>query len=81
LKIDDINFVGYFAHSLTEHKRLEGMITIEYRHHIPLEQNLHVVLLLAMHMGNDIPTGDPLEAIAVRISPWVFMTGNSRDGR
>ena len=57
-KIDDINFIGYFAHSLTEHKRLEGMITIEYRHHIPLEQDLHVGLLLAMHIGNDIPAGE-----------------------
>jgi hypothetical protein len=57
-KIDDINFVGYFANSLTEHKRLEGMITIEYHHHIPLEQDLHVVLLLPIHMGNDIPAGE-----------------------
>ncbi len=53
-KIDEINFNGYFAHSPAEHKRLEGMITIEYRHHIPLEQDLQVGLLLAMHIGNDI---------------------------
>ena len=33
------------------------MITIEYRPHIPLEQDLQVGLLLAMYMGNDIPTG------------------------
>jgi hypothetical protein len=57
-KIDEINFIGYFAHSPAEHKRLEGMITIEYRHHIPLEQDLHVSLLLAMHIDNDIPTGE-----------------------
>jgi hypothetical protein len=57
-KIDEINFIGYFAHSSAEHKRLEGMITIEYRHHIPLEQDLQVALLLAMYIGNDIPAGE-----------------------
>jgi hypothetical protein len=56
--IDEINFIGYFAHSPSETKRLEGMITIEYRHHTPLEQDLQVGLLLAMHIGNDIPTGE-----------------------
>ena len=34
------------------------MITIEYHHHVPLEQDLLVVLLLAMHIGNDIPQGE-----------------------
>jgi hypothetical protein len=34
------------------------MLTIEYRHHIPLEQDLQVGLLLAMHIGNDIPEGE-----------------------
>ena len=34
------------------------MITIEYRHHTPLEQDLQVGLLLSMHIGNDIPTGE-----------------------
>ncbi len=57
-KIDEINFIDYFAHSPTENKRLEGMITIEYRHHIPLEQDLQVGLLLVIHIGNDIPTGE-----------------------
>ncbi len=34
------------------------MITIEYRHHIPLEQDLQVGLLLAMYIVNDIPAGE-----------------------
>ncbi len=34
------------------------MITIEYRHHIPLEQDLQVGLLLAMHIVSDIPAGE-----------------------
>ena len=37
---------------------MEGMITIEYRHHVPLEQDLLVGLLLVMHIGNDIPQGE-----------------------
>ena len=41
-KIEEIKFVGYFAHSHSEHKRLEGMITIEYRPHTSLEQDLQV---------------------------------------
>jgi hypothetical protein len=57
-KIEEINFAGYFAHSHSEHKKLEGMITIEYRSHTPLEQDLQVGLLLAMYIGNDIPTGE-----------------------
>jgi hypothetical protein len=56
--IAEINFIGYFAHSPSENKKLEGMITIEYRHHTPLEQDLQVGLLLVMHIGNDIPTGE-----------------------
>ena len=47
--------MGYHANSTSKHKRLEGMITIEYRPRIPLEQDLLVGLLLVMHMGNDIP--------------------------
>ena len=42
---------------LTHKQRLEGIITIEYRRHVPLEQDLLVGLLLALHMGNDIPEG------------------------
>jgi hypothetical protein len=57
-KIEEINFIGYHAHSKTELKRLEGMITIEYRQHIQLEQDLLVGLLLAMYIGNDIPEGE-----------------------
>ena len=48
-KIEDINFIGYHAYSTSELKRLEGMIKVEYHHHVPLEQDLLVVLLLAMH--------------------------------
>jgi hypothetical protein len=57
-KIEEINFIGYHAHSTPEFKRLEGMITIEYRQHVQLEQDLLVGLLLAMHIGNDIPQGE-----------------------
>ena len=57
-KIEEINFIGYHAHSKSELKRLEGMITIEYRQHIQLEQDLLVGLLLAMYIGNDIPEGE-----------------------
>ncbi len=50
--------MGYHTNSSTKHKRLEGMITIKYRPRIPLEQDLLIGLLLAMHMGNDIPQDD-----------------------
>jgi hypothetical protein len=50
--------MGYHANRSTKHKRLEGMITIEYRPRIPLKHDLLVGLLLAMHMGNDIPRDD-----------------------
>ena len=55
--IAEVEFMGYHANSTSKHKRLEGMITIEYRPKIPLEQDLLVGLLLAMHIGNDIPKG------------------------
>ena len=57
-KIEEINFIGYHAHSKSELKRLEGIITIEYRQHVQLEQDLLVGLLLAMYIGNDIPEGE-----------------------
>ena len=41
---------GYHANSTTRYKRLEGMITIEYRHRVPLEHDLLVRLLLAMYI-------------------------------
>ncbi len=56
--IAEVEFMGYQANSSTKHKRLEGMITIEYRPRIPLEQDLLIGLLLAIHMGNDIPQDD-----------------------
>ncbi len=34
------------------------MITIEYRQHVQLEQDLLVGLLLTMYIGNDIPEGE-----------------------
>ncbi len=52
-KIENVEVVGFLAHK----QRLEGMITMEYRRHVPLEQDLLVGLLLAMHIGNDIPKG------------------------
>ena len=57
-KIEAINFIGYHAHSKSKFKRLEGMITIEYRQHVQLEQDLLVGLLLTMYIGNDIPEGE-----------------------
>ena len=57
-KTEEINFIGYHAHNKSEFKRLEGMITIEYRQHFQLEQDPLVGLLLAMHIGNDIPQGE-----------------------
>jgi hypothetical protein len=33
------------------------MITVNYRPHVPMEQDILVGILLAMHMGNDIPEG------------------------
>ena len=56
--IEEIEFVGYHAYNNTDHQRLEGMITIEYRHRTPLEQDLQIGLLMAMYIGNDIPAGE-----------------------
>ena len=56
--IDEVDFIGYHANSTTRYKRLEGMITIEYRHRVPLEHDLLVRLLLAMYIGNDIRPGE-----------------------
>ena len=53
--IAEVEFIGYHANSTSKHKRLEGMITIEYRHRVSLEQDLRVGLLLAMHIGSYIP--------------------------
>jgi hypothetical protein len=47
--------MGYYANSTSKHKRLEGMITIEYRPRVSLEQDLLTDFLLTIHKGNDIP--------------------------
>jgi hypothetical protein len=57
-EIQDVECVSYIAHSTTTAKRLEGMITVNYRPHIPMEQDILVGVLLAMYMGNDIPNGE-----------------------
>ena len=57
-EIQDVECVSYIAHNNTTAKRLEGMITVNYRPHIPMEQDILVGVLLAMHMGNDIPNGE-----------------------
>jgi hypothetical protein len=49
-----ISEVGYY-NSTSNHKRLEGIIIIEYRSRVSLEQDLLVGLLLVIHIGNDIP--------------------------
>ena len=36
-QVEDIEVVGFYAHSATAFQRLEGMITIVYHRHIPLE--------------------------------------------
>ena len=53
--IAEVEFMGYYVNSSSKHKWLEGMITIEYRHRVSLEQDLLVGLLLTMHIRNDIP--------------------------
>jgi hypothetical protein len=57
-EIQDVECVSYIAHNTTTEKRLEGMITVNYRPHIPMEQDILVGVLLAMYMGNDIPNGE-----------------------
>ena len=47
-KIDEINFIGYHDNITSEFKRLEGIITVEYRQDVPLEQDLLVGLLLVV---------------------------------
>ena len=56
--IAEMEFMGYYVNSTSTHKRLEGMITIEYRPRVSLEQDLLVGLLLTIHIGNDIPTDE-----------------------
>ena len=53
-EIQDVECVSY----ITTAKRLEGMITVNYRPHSIMEQDILVGVLLAMHMGNDIPVGE-----------------------
>ncbi len=53
-EIQDVECVSY----ITTVKRLEGMITVNYRPYVPMEQDILVGVLLAMHMGNDIPVGE-----------------------
>lgn len=55
--MEDIEVVGFHALSATVFQRLEDMITIAYRRHTPLEQDLLTGLLLTIHMANDIPEG------------------------
>ncbi len=50
--------MSYIAHNTTTAKRLEDMITVNYRPHIPMEQDILVGVLLAMYMDNDIPNGE-----------------------
>jgi hypothetical protein len=57
-EIQDVECVSYIAHNTTTAKRLEGMITVNYRPHTPMEQDILVGVLLAMYMGNDIPDGE-----------------------
>ena len=56
--IQDVECISYMANGSTKAKRLEGMITVNYRPQVPMEQDILVGILLAMHMGNDIPDGE-----------------------
>ena len=55
-EIQDVECVGYIAHTTT--RGLEGMITVNYRPHVPMEQDILVGVLLSMYMDNDIPEGE-----------------------
>ncbi len=57
-EIQDIECISYITDDATKAKRLEGMITVNYRPHTPMEQDILVGILLAMYMGNDIPEGE-----------------------
>jgi hypothetical protein len=57
-EIQDVECISYIADDTTKTKRLEGMITVNYRPHTPMEQDILVGSLLAMYMGNDIPEGE-----------------------
>jgi hypothetical protein len=54
-EIQDIECVSYISNTATKAERLEGMITVNYRPHTPMEQDILVCILLTMCMGNDIP--------------------------
>ena len=56
-RVQDIECISYHTYDATRSKRLVGMITINYRPQVPMEQDILVGILLAMHMGNDIPEG------------------------
>ncbi len=49
----DVECTCYIAYNTTKAKRIEGMITVNYRPHTPMEQDILVGILLAMYMGND----------------------------
>jgi len=57
-EIQDVECISYVANNTTKSKRLMGMITVNYRPHTPMEQDILVGVLLAMYMGNDIPDGE-----------------------
>ena len=57
-EIQDNECVSYIVKGAAKSERLEGMITVSYRPHTPMEQDILVGILLAMHIGNDIPDGE-----------------------
>jgi len=56
--IQDIECISYIARGAAKSDWFEGMITVSYRPHTPMEQDILVGILLTMHIGNDIPDGE-----------------------
>ena len=48
-EIQDVECISYTTYNTTKAKRLEGMITVNYRPHTPMEQDILVGILLAMY--------------------------------
>ena len=60
---------------MSKFKKLDGMITTEYRQRIPLEQDLLVGILLVIYMGYDIPKGEKGSGLK-----WCLVPNPKRDG-
>jgi hypothetical protein len=52
-EIQDIECISYIADGATKARRLEDMITVNYRPHTPMEQDILVGILLTSLYGNE----------------------------